>query len=367
MPPYRLDPDFGKGLPAALPPAPPSGLRRLDVGWPGSTSAFERGRTRIQVHVPRYSPRTHVFAYGPTAPKATRERLVLEEFCRRMRDWYCASYRPIPVNVALRRRLIVETGGATVDGVLRTSAGPVAVELLGYAPVGDRGDVLDRDRDLRKVVKTALFDRLLERQFSLSLTYLERQRVGREGTGTVLSVPRKNEFRALVRELRAIVRISPNIAANNFISFRFTAGDVDAHQRVLRAGCHWLDATEFPICASNATRVCLQGLDSGLMPHVNSNLNGGFVGLNRGWVTCQLHKKATKSLERSRERAGGLPLWLIVHSDGHAINRTIHETNRVNAVRHAQEVLSTTTHGFARAYWIDGTAFVNASWVGRIV
>ena len=71
------------------------------------------------------------------------------------------------------------------------------------------------------------------------------------------------------------------------------------------------------------------------------------------------------SLTKSRVRANGLPLWLIVQSDGRAIHQTIPRQHRARAVEVCRATLSETGHGFARVYWVDGTGFLDAAWVGR--
>lgn len=71
-----------------------------------------------------YNPKSHVFSYGGTTPKMDREPHVLKEFCRHMRRRYRASYKIVPD--ALGCGLVINEDGATVDGVLRTSKGPVA-------------------------------------------------------------------------------------------------------------------------------------------------------------------------------------------------------------------------------------------------
>ena len=78
-------------------------------------------------------------------------------------------------------------------------------------------------------------------------------------------------------------------------------------------------------------------------------------------------EKARISLTKSRDRSKRLPLWLIVHSDGHAIHQTICDRERGNARRLCRDVLAATHHGFARVYWADNTAYLDAAWVGRVL
>lgn len=315
--------------------------------------------------MPRYSPRTHVFGYDGTTPKVLRERYTLEEFCKRMRTRHKASYRIVPMRDALRRGLVVNVDGSTVDGVLRTSRGPVAVELLGYSPLDDRGDVMARDVALRKAIKVALYNRLKAKPYSLSLGYREVRRPGPK-FGMVRTVPRERDFRAVIKELRAVVAAVPPLDFNHFLSVQFVRPDI-AERCGTRRGTLYLDETRFPICAAHLSRVRFQGSKDYLPTDVDSELSGGAIGIDAEWVREYVASKAHKSLHKSRERANGLPLWLIVHSDGHAIHQTIHETHRSRAVELCREVLTATEHGFTRVHWTDRTGFLDAAWVGRVL
>ena len=313
----------------------------------------------------RYSPRTYVHTYGGITPKVKRERYALDEFCKRMRLRHNASYRSIRIAEALRRELVVNVDGSTVDGVLRTSRGPVAVELLGYSPLEDRGDVMGRDVALRKRIKTSLYERLRTQRFSMWLGYREERRSGSE-RGVVRTVPREKDFGAVIQELRKVLKHVPQLEFNRFLSVRFVPREVVEELRP-RLGEMYLDQARFPVCAAHFSLVRFQGSKDYLPTNVDSDLSGGYLGLNEGWVRQSVAKKATKSLHKSRERANGLPLWLIIHSDGHANHQTIHETHRSRAVELCREVLAAQEHVFARAYWADRTAFVDVAWVGRVL
>lgn len=312
----------------------------------------------------RSSTRAEAVSYGGTTPKLRRERFTLEEFCKRMRTKHKASFRTVPIRDALRRELVMTECGATVDGVLRTSRGFVAVELLGYSPLRDRGDVMARDLGLRQKITRAISNQLTAKRFSLSLDYRERPR--RDGeSGKSRTVPSQQDFRKVIDELRKIVSEAPALQSNHFLSVRFVTAGI-AEKRGTGAGTLHLDATRFPLCAEHLTRVRLQGLNDDVEPAVDSELIGGPIGLDVAWVKDNVVCKAKKSLDRSRERANGLPLWLIVHSDGQATHQTIPKLHRRRAVEVCREALKTTNHGFARVYWADRTGFFDAAWVGRV-
>lgn len=303
-----------------------------------------------------FNPKTHVFSYGGTTPKVDREPHVLNEFCIYMRRRYGASYKVIPD--ALGCGLVINEDGATVDGVLRTPQGPAAVELLGYSPLEDRGDVMARDEDFRKAVKRSLYDRLNFRSFLLSLVYRVQRRTEAKSSGMVCTVPKHRIFPAVIEELKSIVDGAPALDFNKPLFLRF----VKANRRDANL---YLDPSQFPVCAEHFSAVRLQGLGSRLTPQVESDLSGGWIGLNEEWVSGHLARKAELSLTKSRIRANGLPLWLIVHSDGHAIHQTIPRPHRARAMEICRAKLSDTGHGFVRVYWADGTGFLGAAWVGR--
>lgn len=315
--------------------------------------------------MPRYNPRTHVFGYGGTTPKVKRERFALDEFCKRMRSHHCASYRVVLMSDALRRGLVKEVEGSTVDGVIRTSRGMVAVELAGYSPHADRGDVMALDLAFRKVVKRSLFDCLKTKCYSLRLDYRERRRRGPK-YAVVRTVPQQGDFKAVVKELRSIVSDAPALDLHSFLSIQFVNAEL-ATRWGKRRGTLYLDEARFPACALHFDRVSLQGLREYLTPEVNSELDGGYVGIDSVWVREHAASKAAKSLRWSRERANGLPLWLIVHSDGHATHQVIQETQRPRALELCREALAATEHGFSRVYWADRTGWLNAAWVGRVI
>lgn len=303
-----------------------------------------------------YNPKTHVFSYGGTTPKVDREPHVLNEFCIYMRRRYGASYKVIPD--ALGCGLVINQDGATVDGVLRTSQGPVAVELLGYSPLEDRGDVMTRDLAFRKEIKRSLYKQLNYRSFSLSLVYRVQRRTKAKLDGMVCMVPKRRIFPVVIKELKSVVDRAPALGFNKFLFVRFVkANRSDANL--------YLDPSRYPVCADHFSSVQFQGLRSGLTPQVESDLRCGSIGLTDEWVREHLARKAGTSLTKSRTRANGLPLWLIVHSDGHAIHQSIPKSHRARAVEVCCATLSKTEHGFARVYWADRTGFLDAAWVGR--
>lgn len=318
--------------------------------------------------MPAYSPRTHVFTYGWTRPgprrKVRHERLTLEEFCKAMRRHHRASYRVVPMRDALRRGLVVNVDGSTVDGVLRTSRGPVAVELLGYSPLDDRGDVMVRDVALRKAIKRALYDRLKAKRYCLSLSYREQPRPGPK-FGMVRTVPRERDFGAIIKELRSVLTSGPPLDFMHRLSIRFVKPNI-AETLGTRRGTLYLDETRYPVCAAHLDQVRLRGSKDYLPTDVDSELSCGAIGIDEEWVREHVASKAHKS-HKSRDRASGLPLWLIVHSDGHAIHQKIHETHRPHAVELCREVLTATEHRFTRVYWADDTGFLDVAWVGRVV
>lgn len=312
----------------------------------------------------RYNPRTHVFDHSGRMPKLKRERDTLDKFCRRMQTCYQAKYTAIPISDALHQKIVLKVGGETVDGVLHTPKGLVAVELLGYSPLKDRGDVMARDVDLCRRIKVDLYDHLREKCVSLSLGYGERRRPG-PAYATFRTVPVYRNFNQAVDELRSILAIVCMPKVKEFLSVRFLKPT--AMERRKRAGTVYLDENRFPICSAHFERVRFHGLNENSIPQVDGNLSGGFIGLDEKWIQERVEKKIHTSLTLNRERANGLPLWLIVHSDGHPIHRTIDDGDRPRAIELCRDVLNSTKHGFSRAYWADQTAFLDAGWVGRIM
>lgn len=235
-----------------------------------------------------------------------RERYTLEEFCKRMRARHKASYRMVPIRDAVRRGIVVNADGSTVDGVLRTSRGHVAVELLGYSPLHDRGDVMARDVALRKAVKIALYNRLKAKCFSLSLGYREQRRPGPK-FGMVRTVPRERDFRSVINELRVIVSEAPALEFNHSLSVRFVKPNI-AERCCIRRRTLYLDERLFPVCAAHFTLVRFQGSKNYLPIDIDSELHSGFIGIDDAWVREHVACKAHKSLRNSRVRANGLPL-----------------------------------------------------------
>lgn len=317
------------------------------------------------LNMPRCDKRTHVFDYGGTAPTETRERSALDEFCKRLRSCDRAPFEVIPLQDAIQQSIVLRVHGATVDGVLRTPSGLVAVELLGYSPLDDRGDVMARDLDFRKKVMESLGGLLKDKCYSHNLWYNQKRRTGPKG-GMVHTVPLTKDFPAVVEELRAALTAAPALGVCQLPSDRFDPSQEIAAQ-FCRQGAFYLDAARFPECSRFFQRVRLQGLHSDWTPEVDSNLKIGFVGLDSEWVKDHLRTKAEKSLDKSKQRAPGRPLWLIVHSDGHAIHQIIAEDDRPVATQLCRDALSTTQHGFERAYWADRTGFLDAAWVGRVL
>lgn len=313
--------------------------------------------------MPRYDPQTHVFSFAGTTNKGVREAGALMQFCNAMRRRFGASYRVVPVSDALTAGIIFEIYGATVDGMIETSHGLVALELLAYSPVGDRGDVMSRDLDLRTVLKPALYDALAAKPCSITLRYRRSPRPPPQ-TGMVYTVPTEKMFGALVPELRRLIAEMPSLGFNQLLTVRFLPerflGMRNPHVREKS-----FSAAMFPTCTHAFDALTVQGISPGMTPEVGCNLGAGFTSLDEAWVRRKVQAKARKSLDHSRPRAGSLPLWLIVHSDGFALHQSIPETKRPMAVCTLRVSLGVHSHAFARAYWADGTGYRDVAWIGR--
>lgn len=281
-----------------------------------------------------------------------------------MRRRFGASYKLIPIEKAVAKKVVVEIGGATVDGVLSTAVGPVAIELLGYSPCRDRGDVMERDFKLRRAVKADLYKLLERKGYCISLRYREIHRA-EPGKTKVKAVPTTRDHSRFIGELSSIIAVGPELEFCETCRIRFGKAQSVGQLNRWTRDIHLVDS-EYPLCAKYLDHMELQGVGE-LIPDVGSNLRGGVVGLDGHWVREHVATKARKSMLKSCTRANGLPLWLIVHSDGHAIHQSIPEVHRPRAVQVCQTTLAGTVHGFSRCYWADRTAFLDAAWISRVV
>jgi hypothetical protein len=311
----------------------------------------------------RAVPRVLVFPYHATATKERRERHTLREFCNAMHRQHRAEYSVVTGPVS--RRIVVVVGGATVDGVVKTPAGRVAVELLSLSPVSDRGDVLEADLAMRRRLRASIGRFLVERGWSLTLWYRE----GRRPNGTrVTLVPRNPaDARALVGEIKRLLLELPAPDLRSSIMLHVASISREDAARMQRRGRYYFPADEYPACYRHLVHVRVYSLPNAMTPDIESDLKVGFIGADTQFLAAKLRDKAERSLGLSRERANGLPLWLIVHSDGRAIHQSIAPPQRRGAIQTCRDLLSTMDHGFERAYWADQTGFLNAAWVGRIV
>jgi hypothetical protein len=205
---------------------------------------------------------------------------------------------------------------------------------------------------------------MLERRCTLSLWYRERQRRDRT---TVKAVPTRDEADEVASELRRLLSQAPYPRERAFVYLHFASVPQERCERLQRGGRYYFSSTEYPASARHLDHVRLHGLTSGDHPVIGSDLKTGFVGADSGFLRKKLADKAGRSLGLSKDRANGLPLWLVVHSDGRAIHQSMAPPQRQAAVEMCREVLATIDHGFASIFWADSTGFRNAAWVGRII
>lgn len=312
----------------------------------------------------RSLPHVLVYPYVGTSSKERFERYTLQEFCNamaRQHEGACSVVRR-PV----QRGLIRMVSGATVDGVVRTEAGTIAVELLSLSPRRDRGDMMGQDLAFRKRLRRSVGLILRARSWSLQLWYRDGRR--HDGTSVKMVPQNRQQCAEVAGELRRLLLCdAPAPREPGFVFLHFVSLTRDRCALVQRGGRHYFPSHEFPACARHLDHVVLQGLPRPIRPVIDRDLKAGMVGANAAFLNRKLADKAERSLGLSKERANGLPLWLVVHSDGRGIHQSIAPPQRGAAVETCRTALSNLEHAFARAYWADRTGFRNAAWVGRIL
>jgi hypothetical protein len=305
-----------------------------------------------------------VLDYGGTMDAKPLEIHVLTEFAKCLRESGepCES---IDSDEGVRLGLIRKIDGASVDGVLRMSSGEVAVELIGYAPPGDRRESMKRDLKLRKdVIGPKVAQWQSDTRIEFRIYYPQRPRTAAP-FGTALAVPHPRFWSAIADEIASALLLAKPMDIDGRQWIRFVESDIAARWG-FRDGTLFLDESAFPTCAAHLDGLQLHRLYDFMLPRVESNLSGGQIGLDRDWLKEHVQRKAAISLEKSRERANGLPLWLIVHSDGMPTNRRIPRMLLPKAWDLCREVLSQNPHGFARVYWADQTGLTDAASVNRV-
>lgn len=224
---------------------------------------------------------------------------------------------------------------------------------------------MPRDQEFRKAAKSELYPLLKSKEYSISLDYKERYR-SRQEYSPVQHVPKQGSFATAIKELRGVIGVSPKLGFNSFFYVRFRDQKVGSPWPDPE-GSLYLERVDYPVLAEHLDSVRIQGIGSEMTPNVGSMLCAGHTGLDTKWVRERVSIKADKSLQKYVKRANGLPLWLVVHSDGHAINQRIPKESRDLAINVCRDALDREKHGFTRAYWADLTAFNNVTWVGRII
>lgn len=309
---------------------------------------------------PEDGPWPFAHSFGGDLTKKQRERGAARQSCSAMQRLGMGTYRPVPIASAVRRGLVREVAGATVDAVIVAASGPVAVELLSYSPVRDRGDVMVLDRKLRRALCERIKGRRCRPRCNIQLGY----RTGARSGGTGYLVPKPHDFPAVGFDLLEAVEATGPLGWLETVRVRFVE-----HYRPLgiRLGQdeRRLDASRYPTAAKYLEYFSLTGTGALPTSEISSCLRSGCVGLDSDWMSEQLLTKAQKSIRWSQARANGLPLWLIVHSDGHAIHQNIHYTNRSRALTLCRTVLGGVEHAFDEVYWADQTGFAGCAWVGR--
>lgn len=303
--------------------------------------------------------------YGGFGSKVKREQSALREFAKALSLQGEERVAAMSVSDALASGQIREVNGATVDGVLLVDDRLVAVELLGYAPVSDRGDVIERDAALRNKIGEALCGELCAKEVWITLYYLDVERASAVG-GRVKAVPADRLHGKFVEELRTVIDELPaKLPDRDFTNVRFGPDDW-CGRRDGFGDTHYVSAKRFTCLSEHLWLISFQHLGPRTYAWIHSNLSGGNIGLSTEWLTKCLKEKAAKS-DLSLRRANKLPLWLLVHADGHAINRTIPEHFRPRFRSECAEILGSVEHRFQRAYVADQTGFVDAAWVARVL
>jgi hypothetical protein len=305
---------------------------------------------------------------GSLADKEAKEDRAIEEFCKGMARRFRASYRAVPRVELLKyvRSPKDDPHGATVDGAVLTHFGPVAVECLGYYPLDDRGDVIRLDHMLRNAIGEALHAQLKKRRMWLSVSYRLIPRQKDPPHSFRKAVPKRDLFPSVIEELGRLINDVPlSTRAGDMRRAYFAPTSEAKRWNRLKSARHYVDESTYPMCARYLESVRLHRVHGWMVPEITSDLSVGAVGLDEPWLRRELERKAKKS-ELSRARANGLPVWLLVHNDGHATNERIPSPHRPRAVSAAREVLRDSVHQFERAYFADETGFLDSAWTRRV-
>lgn len=302
----------------------------------------------------------------PALDKVERETRTLTEFAK---AWQRQYGRPCEaLDLASAANLITDAGtGASIDGVLVVDGTPVAVELVGYRPVGDRGKGLDLDHEFRFRIASTIGDFLVDNGVAaLSIRYRAHiEHNIEERVVETLRVPHKSQWDALSLEVRACIEASREYwgRCDRGKQFYFREQSAFLHDPRLRVSI----AGNYPLMTSDVSNIHVTPHRGTSQPscEIRSNMSGGCVGLDADWLESILRQKVAKSA-LSATRACDLALWLIVHTDELSINQNIPEPHLDRVPEVCRTALKHQPHHFARVYWCHNTGYLDAATIVTI-
>ena len=284
-----------------------------------------------------------VMPYRSGVDKRVREPLVARQICDVARRDFGVDWSVMDLHDAQSAELIGGIGNdpETVDAVIHTPNGPLAIEMLMYAPEV-QFERLARDEHFRSFLKSFVYDHLLSRRLKVLLKY-------RAADG----VPSRDQPRVALEFFRILARVVDNTDRCRFaVTF---AEFSQAESRARSTGTFCLPETEFPVCSSYFDEIGFFR-HSGNYCDVDCMLHATRQRFDYQWSFDKIADKARISLGVGKQRARKLPQVLVFHTNGFGPAQRIHEHERADVVHAIRSALSQHENNFTEAWWLDNAA-----------
>ncbi|MFH1748654.1 MAG: hypothetical protein ABIG44_16590 [Planctomycetota bacterium] len=297
----------------------------------------------------------HSFLPAPDFPKKKWERHVATEFCK-------AYQKKFEVSATF-----VEVGEDPPDVIIAVDGKKVAVELVGYRQRDEHHEVELAETRLKERLSHALQASGLH-PYEIDISWKGEPRKKRHlgMTGRRTFVPRTDDnVQSFVDEfIQLVEHVKQNREFDGkVILFRrkpLLPGGPTTHM-----GYAAILASDFPTLARFCNEVCIAQWTHWSKPPMTSSLDARGVGLDRQQLERVVCEK-TEKIRPYRDRACGIPLWLVVHSDWFPTCTRLPESDRPEAIKIIRDIVTNSPDRFDAVWWAEYTGSVDATEIWQV-
>ena len=258
------------------------------------------------------------------------EALILEKLCELLGlDWR-----------------VVDSDREVPDGVIARGEVEFGIELAAYVAQTKDNERYEADDLLCAEITAKWLKDVHLQPFTPHIIYK------RDGSKRP-TVPRRCDIPSFLEELgRAVLRYGPETDKVTKVTLRPDVGSEDDLDFPSLPAKRQLASSAWPVLSEFCSDLLIHPHPGVLLCTAHTSLASGFAGLDKEAIRNTIEKHQCR-IRKYRKNLPGVPIWLVVHSDGVPLSRGVFDQHLSQAILAAQRTLVQGGGVFDAALWFD--------------